>query len=80
MRLKFRKGVLLFSALLFPLMFFFLSLFVIVMSASQGIINGRAIIFGLMLLVSLITSSLYCGWLCPGDAIQDYAAAANNRR
>ena len=80
MRQKIRKGILLFSALLFPFTFFFLSPFVIVMSASQGIINGSAVIFGLLLLFSLITSRLYCGWLCPGGAVQDYAASANGRR
>ncbi len=80
MRQKIRKGILIFSALMFPFTFFFLSPFIIVVSASQGIFSGSAIVFGLMLVFSLVSSRLYCGWLCPGGAVQDYAAEANGHR
>ena len=80
MKQRVRKGLLVFSALMFPLTFFFLSPVVIVMSASQGVLNGSAIIFGILLVTSIITSRLYCGWLCPGGAVQNYASAANDRR
>lgn len=79
MRQKTRKGLLTYSAILFPLLFFFLSPFVIVMSALNGIINGSAIIFGLLLLVSLFGSRLFCGWLCPGGAVQDQVANTNSK-
>jgi ferredoxin-type protein NapH len=79
MRQKVRKGLLTYCAILFPLLFFFLSPFVIVMSALNGIINGSAIIFGFLLLFSLIGSRLFCGWLCPGGAVQDQVANANSR-
>ena len=79
MRQKIRKGLLTYSAILFPLLFFFLSPFVIVMSALNGILNGSAIIFGLLLLASLLGSRLFCGWLCPGGAVQDQVANANSR-
>lgn len=79
MRQKIRKGLLTYLAILFPLLFFFLSPFVIVMSALNGIINGSAVIFGLLLLFSLFGSRLFCGWLCPGGAIQDQVANANSR-
>jgi len=80
MRQKIRKGILAFSALMFPLTFFFLSPFIIVVSASQGILNGSAIVFGALLLFSVVCSRLYCGWLCPGGAVQDAVSAANGRR
>ncbi|MGB8451271.1 MAG: 4Fe-4S binding protein [Anaerocolumna sp.] len=79
MRQKTRKGLLIYSAILFPLLFFFLSPYVIVMSALNGIINGSAIIFGLLLFVSVFGSRLFCGWLCPGGAVQDQVANANSR-
>lgn len=79
MRQRIRKGLLAFSALMFPLTFFFLSPFVIVAAASQGIVNGSAIIFGLLLLAAIFFSRLFCGWLCPGGAVQDAVARANNR-
>ena len=79
MRQRIRKGILVFSALMFPITFFFLSPFVIVVSASKGILNGSAMVFGLLLLFSIVCSRLFCGWLCPGGAVQDYVSGANDR-
>ena len=52
---------------------------VIVLSAAKGMLNGSAMIFGLLLLFSIVGSRLFCGWLCPGGAVQDYISGANNR-
>lgn len=79
MRQRVRKGILVFSALMFSITFFFLSPFVIVLSAAEGVLNGSAMVFGLLLLFSIVCSRLFCGWLCPGGAIQDYVSGANNR-
>ncbi|MEM1484881.1 4Fe-4S binding protein [Oscillospiraceae bacterium PP1C4] len=79
MRQKIRKGILVYSALMFPLTFFFLSPFIIVLSATKGILNGSAMVFGLFLVSSIICSRLFCGWLCPGGAVQDYVSGANSR-
>ncbi|WP_077610353.1 4Fe-4S binding protein [Clostridium sp. Marseille-P2415] len=79
MRQKIRKGLLTYSAILFPLLFFFLSPFIIVMSALHGIINGSAVIFGLLLLFSVFGSRLFCGWLCPGGALQEQVSNINSR-
>jgi polyferredoxin len=65
---------------MFPITFFFLSPYVIVISAANGILNGSAMIFALLLLFSIICSRLFCGWLCPGGAVQDVVSGANNRR
>lgn len=80
MRQKIRKGILTFSSLMFPLLFFFLSPYVIILGASRGVINGSAIVFGILFLFSLIGSRLFCGWLCPGGAIQEQTANANDRQ
>lgn len=79
MRQRIRKGVLTFSLLLFPLTFFFLSPYIIIASASSGIINGSAVIFGLLLLFSIVGSRLFCGWLCPGGVFQDQIAYSNGK-
>jgi polyferredoxin len=79
MRQRIRKGILNFTVIMFPILFMFLSPYIIIAGASAGIINGSAIIFALMLLFSIIGSRLFCGWLCPGGGIQDLAAAANSR-
>ena len=79
MRQRIRKGILAFSALMFPLTFFFLSPYVIVYSATRGVINGSAMVFGFLLLCSILFSRIYCGWLCPGGAVQDLISGANKR-
>lgn len=79
MRQKIRKGLLTYSALLFPISFFYLSPYVIIVAAFHGIINGSAMIFGFLFLFSILGSRLYCGWLCPGGAIQDFACNSNSR-
>jgi len=79
MRQRIRKGILIFSLLMFPLTFFFLSPAVIVMAARDGVINGSAMVFGVLFIFSIVCSRVFCGWLCPGGALQDYAACVNNR-
>lgn len=79
MRQRVRKGILAFFALLFPLLFLFLSPFIIILSAMGGVINGSAIIFAMLFLLSLVGSRLFCGWLCPGGAVQDTASNANDK-
>ena len=79
MRQKIRKGLLTFAALLFPLLFLFLSPFIIVMGAANGTLNGSALVFGFLLVSSIIGSRLFCGWLCPAGAIQEQIAVANDR-
>lgn len=79
MRQKFRKGILIFSLLMFPITFMLLSPFVIVVSVANGVLNGSAMIFGLLLLFSMVGSRLFCGWLCPGGALQEYVAVVNDR-
>ena len=80
MRQKIRKGILTFTALMFPILFFFLSPYLIIAAASQGIINGSAIIFGLLFVSSIVGSRLFCGWLCPGGAIQDFVTQSNDKK
>ncbi|WPC43920.1 4Fe-4S binding protein [Clostridium sp. JS66] len=79
MRQKIRNGILVYSALLFPLSFLFISPFIIILSALNGVVNGSAVIFGILFLFSLVGSRLFCGWLCPGGAIQDYISISNGR-
>lgn len=79
MRQKIRRGLLAFTALIFPLLFLFMSPAIIIFGASKGILSGSAIVFGALLLSSVIGSRLFCGWLCPGGAIQDQVAGANDK-
>lgn len=79
MRQKIRNGIRSYIALLFPAVFVFLSPYQIVVSASRGIINASAVTFAFLFVFSVAGSRLFCGWLCPGGTIQDYASSANSK-
>ncbi len=78
-RQRIRKGLVLFSFLIFPVTMNFLSPYVIIDGAMNGILNGSAVMFGLMFISSLFLGRAWCGWVCPGSAMADIAEPLNNR-
>ncbi len=78
-RQRIRKGIVLFSFLVFPVTMNFLSPYVIIDGAMNGILTGSAVMFGLMFLSSLLLGRAWCGWVCPGSAMADIAEPLNNR-
>jgi len=78
-RQRIRKGIVLFSFLIFPVTMNFLSPYVIIDGAMNGILNGSAVMFGLMFISSLFLGRAWCGWVCPGSAMADIAEPINNR-
>jgi ferredoxin-type protein NapH len=75
-----RKAMLLVSMLVFPVVLSYLSPYVIIMAASMGIVSGSALVFMGLLVSSLFFGRMWCGWLCPGGAVQEFAFGANDRR
>ncbi|MGC9357108.1 MAG: 4Fe-4S binding protein, partial [Anaerolineae bacterium] len=69
-RQRIRKGLLFLSLLLFPITLYYFSPALIIQGASEGVINGSFIVFGLMLLGALFVGRLWCGWACPAGALQ----------
>jgi len=57
----------------------FLSPYVIIDGAMNGIVNGSLIMFGLMFISSLFFGRLWCGWVCPGGGIQEIVEPINNK-
>ena len=78
-RQRTRKALLIVSFLLFPITMNYLSPYVIVDGAFQGIINGSFVMFGLMFLSSLLFGRLWCGWICPAGGLADICMAVNDR-
>lgn len=78
-RQKARRAVALTSLLLFPVTLYYFSPAVIAMGASEGIVAGSALVFAALFLSSLVLGRGFCSWLCPAGAIQDCAAAVNDR-
>jgi polyferredoxin len=74
-----RKTMLIVSFLLFPIIMNYLSPYVIIDGASQGIVNGSLIMFALMFVSALFVGRLWCGWICPAGGLGEICFAANNR-
>ncbi len=57
----------------------FLSPYVIIDGAMNGIVNGSLIMFGLMFVSSLFLGRAWCGWVCPGGGMQEIVEPINNK-
>jgi polyferredoxin len=79
MRQRIRKALVILAFLSFPVTMNFLSPYVIIDGAMNGIITGSLIMFGLMFLSSLFLGRAWCGWLCPGGGMQEIVEPVNNR-
>lgn len=78
-RQRIRKALLFISFLLFPITLYYFSPVLIIQSASEGVVNGSFIVFGLMFLSALFLGRLWCGWVCPAGGMQEFSAPINNR-
>jgi polyferredoxin len=79
MRQRIRKALVVSTFLSFPITMNFLSPYVIVDGAMNGIVNGSLVVFGLMFLSSLFFGRLWCGWVCPGAGMQEIVEPVNNK-
>ena len=77
---RFRKNVLLVMSLLFPIVYYYLSPYLIIMGASEGVVTGSFIIFSLMFIGSLFFGRGFCAWICPAGGEQELCSLIRNRR
>jgi polyferredoxin len=78
-----RKTVLVISFLLFQgflLFHLFFSPVLVILAASQGVVNGSLVIFILLFLSSLFLGRAFCGWVCPGSGLNELCAVATKKR
>jgi ferredoxin-type protein NapH len=78
-RQRIRKALVILAFLSFPVTMNFLSPYVIIDGAMNGIVNGSLVMFGLMFLASLFLGRAWCGWVCPGGGLQEIMEPVNNR-
>ena len=71
--------MIIFSFLLLPATFAYISCPIIIEGASKGIASGGLILFVLIFLSSLLLGRLWCGWLCPGGGLQEIYFQINNK-
>ncbi|HEX9262711.1 MAG TPA: 4Fe-4S binding protein [Candidatus Bathyarchaeia archaeon] len=78
-RQRIRKSILLVMVFLFPIVFYYLSPYLIIAGGSEGIIVGSFISFLGMFIGSLFLGRVFCGWLCPGGATQELTMKVNSK-
>lgn len=78
-RQRIRKALVILAFLSFPITMNFLSPYVIIDGAMNGIVNGSLVMFGLMFVSSLFLGRAWCGWVCPGGGMQEMVEPINNK-
>lgn len=76
-RQKIRKLILIVSLLLFPVTIWYMSPYLIIQGAMEGIVSGSFIVFVCMLLGSIFFGRVFCGWLCPMGGMQECLFSVN---
>jgi ferredoxin-type protein NapH len=74
-----RKILTIVMFVLFPVIYYFFSPYLIIMGASQGIITGSFVMFAVLFASSLFLGRVFCGWICPAGATQELCAIARNK-
>jgi ferredoxin-type protein NapH len=78
-RQKIRKAMTLLMFALFPLIYYYFSPYLVIMGATEGIVTGSLIIFGLLFVSSLFLGRAFCGWVCPAGATQELCAKVRDK-
>ncbi len=66
-----RKLIIISAMLLFPITIYYLSPYLIIQGALEGIISGSFVVFAAMLVSSIFLGRLFCAYLCPAGGIQE---------
>jgi len=75
-----RRALLIVSFLLFPVTFYYLSPYLIIMGAGERTASGSMVVFGVMTLTALVLGRLFCGWVCPAGGLGEALFAVENGR
>jgi polyferredoxin len=74
-----RKTLVIFSFVLMPVTFAYISCPIIIQGASEGIATGGLVLFILLFGSSFFVGRLWCGWFCPAGGLQEIYFAINNK-
>jgi polyferredoxin len=78
-RQKTRFSLAIVMTILFPVTYYYLSPYLIIKAASEGVIAGDLIVFAGLFLSSMLLGRAWCGWLCPGGATQELCSKVNHK-
>lgn len=79
LRQRVRIALVIFSFVLLPVTFVYISCPIITEGASKGVVTGGLIIFILLFISSLFLGRLWCGWLCPAGGLQEIYRQFNDK-
>jgi polyferredoxin len=79
-RQRARKALIFCLFLTFPIIMNYYSPALIAMGASEGIITGSFILFGMVTVSALFIGRAFCGWVCPMAGLQEACFMVNDRR
>jgi ferredoxin-type protein NapH len=77
-RQQIRRAVLLLLLVSLPATLFYVSPIILIMGASEGIATGSMILFITFFILSLFLGRVWCGWLCPMGAFQEFCGGTQN--
>jgi len=66
--------------LLFPLTYYYLSPYLIIIGTSEGVVTGSFIIFTVMLISSIFSGRIFCGWICPAGGEREFCSLIKEQR
>ena len=78
-RQKARISIAVVMVLLFPVIYYYLSPYLVIMGAIEGIIAGDVLVFAGLFLTSLFFGRAWCGWVCPAGATQEICSRVNGK-
>ena len=79
-RQNIRKAIIFGAFLMFPVVINYLSPVLIMAGASEGIVGGSALLFGLLFLSSLFLGRAWCSWVCPAGGFHEACTAITQRK
>jgi len=74
-----RKILTILMFLLFPVIYYYFSPYLIIMGASEGIVTGSLLVFAGLFFSSLFVGRVFCGWICPAGATQELCAMVRKK-
>ncbi len=66
--------------LLFPVVLYYFSPYLVVMGAFEGIASGSLLLFGALFFCSLLLGRAFCGWVCPAGGLQEAYFAVSDKK
>lgn len=79
-RHKLRKSILLFSLLIFPITFIYMSPYLTVVGTIKGVIASGLLFWVLIFITSLVFGRAFCSYACPLGALQIYLYGATGKK